>query len=67
METPPNLRQTFPANVSMVGASDHRLRQIGPYGGMMASATMVLIPQLVIYAFFQRQIIAGMTAGAVKG
>ena len=37
------------------------------YGGMMASATMVLIPQLVIYAFFQRQIIAGMTAGAVKG
>lgn len=37
------------------------------YGGMMASATMVLIPQLIIYAFFQRQIIAGMTAGAVKG
>lgn len=37
------------------------------YGGMMASATLVLIPQLVIYAFFQRQIIAGMTAGAVKG
>ena len=37
------------------------------YGGMMASATMVLIPQLVIYALFQRQIIAGMTAGAVKG
>lgn len=37
------------------------------YGGMMASATLVLIPQLVIYAFFQRHIIAGMTAGAVKG
>lgn len=37
------------------------------YGGMMASATMVLVPQLIIYAFFQRQIIAGMTAGAVKG
>lgn len=37
------------------------------YGGMMASATMVLVPQLVIYALFQRQIIAGMTAGAVKG
>lgn len=37
------------------------------YGGMMASAVMVLIPQLVIYALFQRQIIAGMTAGAVKG
>ena len=37
------------------------------YGGMMASATMVLVPQLIIYTFFQRQIIAGMTAGAVKG
>lgn len=37
------------------------------YGGMMAAATIVLLPQLVIYAFFQKQVIAGMTAGAVKG
>lgn len=37
------------------------------YGGMMASATLVLIPQLVIYAIFQRHVIAGMTVGAVKG
>jgi len=37
------------------------------YGGMMASATLVLLPQLVIYALFQRHVIAGMTAGAVKG
>jgi raffinose/stachyose/melibiose transport system permease protein len=37
------------------------------YGGMMASATLVLLPQLVIYALFQRQVIAGMTVGAVKG
>jgi raffinose/stachyose/melibiose transport system permease protein len=37
------------------------------YGGMMAAATLVLIPQLVIYAAFQRQVIAGLTAGAVKG
>lgn len=37
------------------------------YGGMMAAATMVLLPQLVIYAVFQRHVIAGMTAGAVKG
>ncbi|MCF6525408.1 carbohydrate ABC transporter permease [Streptomyces sp. JJ36] len=36
------------------------------YGAMMASATLVLIPQLVIYAVFQRQVIAGMTAGALK-
>jgi len=37
------------------------------YGGMMAAATLVLLPQLVIYAVFQRHVIAGLTAGAVKG
>lgn len=37
------------------------------YGGMMAAATLVLLPQLIIYAIFQRQVIAGMTVGAVKG
>lgn len=37
------------------------------YGGMMAAATLVLLPQLVIYAIFQRHVIAGLTAGAVKG
>jgi raffinose/stachyose/melibiose transport system permease protein len=37
------------------------------YGGMMAAATLVLLPQLVIYAIFQRQVIAGLTVGAVKG
>lgn len=37
------------------------------YGGMMAAATLVLLPQLAIYAFFQRYVIAGLTAGAVKG
>ncbi|MEV0174703.1 carbohydrate ABC transporter permease [Streptomyces sp. NPDC050803] len=36
------------------------------YGAMMASATLVLLPQLVIYAAFQKQVIAGMTAGAVR-
>lgn len=36
------------------------------YGAMMASATLVLLPQLVLYAAFQRQVISGMTAGAVR-
>lgn len=36
------------------------------YGAMMASATLVLIPQLFLYGIFQRQVIAGMTAGAVR-
>ena len=36
------------------------------YGAMMASATLVLIPQLMVYGLFQRQVIAGMAAGAVR-
>ncbi|MFJ5842897.1 carbohydrate ABC transporter permease [Streptomyces shenzhenensis] len=36
------------------------------HGAMMASATLVLLPQLAIYAAFQKQVIAGMTAGAVR-
>jgi raffinose/stachyose/melibiose transport system permease protein len=36
------------------------------YGAMMASATLVLLPQLAIYAAFQKQVIEGMTAGAVR-
>ncbi len=37
------------------------------YGGMMAAATLVLLPQLIVYAVFQRQVIGGLTVGAVKG
>jgi raffinose/stachyose/melibiose transport system permease protein len=37
------------------------------YGGMMAAASLVLLPQLAIYAVFQRHVIAGLTSGAVKG
>jgi raffinose/stachyose/melibiose transport system permease protein len=37
------------------------------YGGMMAAATIVVIPQLILYALFQKQVVAGMTVGAVKG
>ncbi|MEU1303610.1 carbohydrate ABC transporter permease [Streptomyces shenzhenensis] len=36
------------------------------YGAMMASAVLVLLPQLAIYGAFQKQVIAGMTAGAVR-
>ncbi|OJV83356.1 MAG: ABC transporter permease [Cellulomonas sp. 73-92] len=37
------------------------------YGAMMASATLVLLPQLALYGIFQRYVVAGMTFGAVKG
>lgn len=28
---------------------------------------LITIPPLIVYLFFNRQIVAGMTAGAVKG
>lgn len=37
------------------------------YTGIIASSVLIVIPQLVFYAFFQKFIVDGMTAGAVKG
>jgi trehalose/maltose transport system permease protein len=38
-----------------------------PFGEIMAAAVLVTIPLVVLVLIFQRQIIAGLTAGAVKG
>ena len=37
------------------------------YGPLCAGLTFAIIPVLIIYVIFSEQIIAGMTAGAVKG
>lgn len=37
------------------------------YGAMVAASLLVTIPQLIFYAIFQRYIMDGMVAGAVKG
>ena len=37
------------------------------YGGIVASSVMVIIPELIFYGVFQKNIVDGMTAGAVKG
>ncbi len=41
-------------------------RQI-PFGEIMAASVVVTIPLIVLVLIFQRRIIAGLTAGAVKG
>ena len=37
------------------------------YGELMASSVLISLPVLVIFFFLQRQFVAGLTAGAVKG
>jgi trehalose/maltose transport system permease protein len=38
-----------------------------PFGEIMAAAVVVTIPLIILVLIFQRQIVAGLTAGAVKG
>ncbi|MFV2117842.1 carbohydrate ABC transporter permease [Streptomyces sp. Act-28] len=38
----------------------------GDWGALMAGMVMAMLPVLVVYAVFQRQVQAGLTAGAVK-
>lgn len=37
------------------------------YNLLFANILVITIPMLIMYVFFQRQIVAGMTSGAVKG
>lgn len=37
------------------------------YGGLIASSVLIMVPQLIFYGIFQRYIVDGMAAGAVKG
>lgn len=37
------------------------------YGLMAAAVALVVIPVIIVYIILQKQIIKGMTAGAVKG
>lgn len=50
-----------------LGASMFRSTYSMDYSGMVASAVLVIVPQLAFYSFLQKYIIEGMTAGAVKG
>lgn len=50
-----------------LGISQFKGRFNIDYGGIIAASILLIIPQLIFFAFFQRFIIEGMTAGAVKG
>jgi raffinose/stachyose/melibiose transport system permease protein len=50
-----------------LGASFFKGRYNIDYAGLIASSVIMIIPQLLFYGLFQKNIVEGMTAGAVKG
>lgn len=56
--------RTVPVAIALIsGASAHEL----PWGNIMAASVIVTVPLLVLVLIFQRRIVSGLTAGAVKG
>ena len=51
----------LPALIS--GGSEHEL----PWGNVMAASVTVTLPLIALVLLFQRRLVAGLTAGAVKG
>ena len=60
------LRDVSDYTLSM-GASFFKGTYTVDYGGIVASSVMIIIPELIFYGIFQKNIVDGMTAGAVKG
>ena len=60
------LRDVADYTLSM-GASFFKGTYVVDYGGIVASSVLIIIPELIFYGFFQKNIVDGMTAGAVKG
>jgi trehalose/maltose transport system permease protein len=57
-------QRTVPVGIAtMSGASVHEL----PWGNIMAASVMVTLPLVILVLIFQRRIVSGLTAGAVKG
>jgi trehalose/maltose transport system permease protein len=56
--------RTVPVAIALLsGASQHEL----PWGNIMAASVLVTLPLVMLVLIFQRRIISGLTAGAVKG
>ncbi|RSX53534.1 ABC transporter permease [Bifidobacterium goeldii] len=60
------LRSQTDYTLSM-GASFFKGTYTVDYGGIVASSVMIIIPELIFYGLFQKKIVGGMVAGAVKG
>lgn len=59
-----NEQRTVPVAIALMsGASQYEL----PWGNIMAASVIVTVPLIALVLAFQRRIVAGLTAGAVKG
>ena len=57
-------QRTVPVAIALIsGASGFEL----PWGAIMAASVIVTLPLVVLVVYFQRLIVSGLTAGAVKG
>ncbi|BCL72154.1 trehalose/maltose ABC transporter permease [Vibrio nigripulchritudo] len=56
--------RTVPVAIALIsGASRYEL----PFGAIMAASVIVTVPLVVLVLIFQRKIVSGLTAGAIKG
>ena len=58
------LQRTTPVAIALLsGASQQEI----PWGPIMAASVIVTVPLIILVLIFQRKIVAGLTAGGVKG
>jgi trehalose/maltose transport system permease protein len=56
--------RTIPVAITLIsGASQYEL----PFGAIMAASVLVTLPLIFLVLIFQKRIVQGLTAGAVKG
>jgi len=59
-----NEQRTVPVAIALIsGAGEHEL----PWGQIMAASVIVTLPLVALVLVFQRRIVVGLTAGAMKG
>lgn len=57
-------QRTVPVSISLItGATAYEI----PWGSIMAASVIVTVPLVLLVLMFQRMIVSGLTAGAVKG
>ena len=57
-------QRTVPVAIALLsGASEQEI----PWGPIMAASVIVTVPLVILVLIFQRKIVAGLTAGGVKG